>query len=204
MSFGGAGTEQSDAHRAAIGVRVSNGAVPHRRRVIAAVLSDGRPFPREYIELTPDDIEEIRIDVESAGKPALSMMLHRDGTLGRQGSGAVPMNDPPVLGMTDGRFFQHVSQVIDERVFPHAGVYDYPQKIGTPVSYTVVFLGPTAGDNVNRESIGFKVAVGTENDDVHAIVKYVDTLVSHAVSCTQEFYDAAKNGKTGKDLPGGV
>ena len=36
------------------------------------------------------DIQKFRIDIVTGGVSALSMMICRDGTLGRQGSGKLP------------------------------------------------------------------------------------------------------------------
>lgn len=154
--------------------------------------------------MTKDDIEEIRIRVESAGQVALVMTLRRDGTLGRQGSGVVPIEEGAILGKTDGRYFQEFMQLIDERAFAEAGVYDYPEKHGEPVTYAVDFLPSAPPDGEKRSVVGFRVSVGTEHEEVHAVVKYIDTLCVMAVTITNPWYQAALEGETGADLPGGV
>ena len=44
------------------------------------------------------EIEKFRIDIVSGSTSALSMMVCRDGTLGRQGSGTLPADEASVLG----------------------------------------------------------------------------------------------------------
>ena len=154
--------------------------------------------------MTKDEIDEIRIDIESGGQAALSMAIHRDGTLGRQGSGSIPMTEPAILGMTDGRYFTQIMELVYEEVFQHAGAYDYPEKHGVPVSYSLAFFGPASADSNDRSAVAFRVAIGTDHQDVHPIVKYVDTLSTKAVAITQPWYVAALDGKRGEDLPGGV
>ena len=40
--------------------------------------------------MTKDEVQKIRFDIEADGQSALSLMLCRDGTIGRQGNGNLP------------------------------------------------------------------------------------------------------------------
>ena len=153
--------------------------------------------------MTKDEIEEIRIEVTSDRSLALSMMVHRDGSLGRHGSGAIPQTQPAVLGMTDGRHFRELIQSVDEVVFRHAGGYDYVDKAGAHVEYTLVFFGARPVSGQDRPRVGFRLSLGTETTGVHPIVKYVDTFITRAVAVTNPWYEAALAGKRGANCPGG-
>jgi hypothetical protein len=153
---------------------------------------------------TKDAIEEIFIEVTSDGLPALSMMVHRDGSLGRQGSGAIPQTQPVILGMTDGRYFRGLIELVDDVVLQHAGGYDYLDKAGAHVEYTLVFFGAGPVGSHDRPRTGFRLSLGTDTTDVHPIVKYVDTFITRAVAATNPWYEAALAGKHGADCPGGV
>jgi hypothetical protein len=154
--------------------------------------------------MTKDEIQEIRIEVTSNKELALSMTIHRDGTLGRQGSGAVPQTQPVVLGMTDGRYFRELMALVQDAVFQHAGVYDYNDKAGVQVEYGLAFLGAGESGDKNRPIVAFHISRGTETKDVHAIVKYIDAVASRAVANTNPWYEAALKGKRGAEVPGGI
>ncbi len=154
--------------------------------------------------MTKDEIEEIRIEVTSDGSLALSVMVHRDGSLGRQGSGAIPQTQPAVLGMTDGRYFRDLIELVDDVVFRHTGEYDCVDKAGAHVEYTLVFFGAGPEGSQDRPCAGFRLSLGTESTGVHPIVKYVDTFITRAVAATNPWYEAALEGKRGADCPGGV
>src|SRR4030065_6857 len=87
------------------------------------------------------DIQKFRIDIVSGSESALSMMLGRDGSIGREGKGKLPADKMSVLGVSDGSIFNSLIEMLDDRVFPHADVDDPPHKIGVPITYSIVFLG---------------------------------------------------------------
>ena len=149
-----------------------------------------------------DDIDEIRIDVTAEEQLALSVRLLRDGTLGRRGSGAVPAEGPAVFGITDGRCFTELMELVDERFFEFAGAYDHPEKHGAPITYTVVFRGPKPDEGEERQSVAFRVSVGTEHEEVHPVVRYLDTLSTAVIALTEEWYQDALKGQTGPQPPG--
>ena len=144
-------------------------------------------------------IEEIRIEVRSQGDLALSMTLYRDGSISRQGSAALPMNEPPVMGMTDGSCFKELLKIIPEQIFSHAGKYHLPGKSGKiETQYLLAFLFPQAGPGADGPLIGFQLDLGhpSEIGSVPVAVKYVDAFVVKAVQITNSWYAAAMVEKT--------
>jgi hypothetical protein len=132
------------------------------------------------------DIEKLRIDIVSGGASALSMMVCRDGTLGRQGSGTLPADEVSVLGMSDGSIFTSLIAMLDDRVFPHADVYDHPHKIGVAITSSIVFLGR------GQETVVFEFRFGSETPDVGELLPYFDGFISQAVALTNNWYEQEK------------
>lgn len=110
-----------------------------------------------------------------------------------------PVTQAMVLGMTDGRYFHEVMELVTEAVFYHSGVYRFPVESRLPVEYTLLFLGE-ADNPIGR----FRVEVGAGRPDVPLIVKYIDGFSCRAVSATNPWYDAALAGKFGPEVPGGL
>jgi hypothetical protein len=153
--------------------------------------------------MTKNEIREIHVQVKSNGEFALALMACADGSLRRQGSGQVPQTQPVVMGMTDGRYFREIMSHVNEGAFPHAGVYDYPDKAGLPIEYLLVLSGAQAKDG-DRPTVGFRVSLGTETKGVDTLVKYLDAFATKAVEITKPWYEAALAGKRGPEIPGGV
>lgn len=133
------------------------------------------------------DIQKFRIDIVSGGVSALSMMICRDGTLGRQGSGKLPADKESVLGSTDGKIFNSLIAMLDERVLPHADVYDHPNKIGVPITYSIVFLGH------GQETAIFEFRFGSETTDVGELLPFFDGFIAQAVALTNDWYALEKS-----------
>jgi len=141
------------------------------------------------------DIEQIRIDVESEGQSALSMLIHKDGTLNRQGNGSFPPVKVAAIGMTDGVIFKKLVDALDERIFKEAGIYDHPNKKGQQIRYSLALIGQKPKIKV----IEFRV--GLENNDVGDLLPYVDKFINIAAQMTSDWYDQAvknQNNKTKK------
>lgn len=132
------------------------------------------------MDFTKTDIEQIRIDIESEGQSALSMLIHKDGTLNRQGNGNLPPVKVAAIGMTDGAIFRKLVDTLDERIFEQAGIYDHPNKQGQPIRYSLAFTGQKPKIKV----IEFRV--GLENTDVGDLLPYVDRFINVAAQMTKE------------------
>lgn len=132
-------------------------------------------------------IEKFRIDIHSGNVSALSLMLGRDGSIARQGNGKLPADMESVLGNSDGSIFSSLIDMLDERVFPHAAVYDHPHKIGLPISYSIVFLGQ------GQETAIFEFRFGSGTTDVGELLPFFDGFISQAVALTNDWYAAEKS-----------
>jgi hypothetical protein len=133
------------------------------------------------------DIQKFRIDIVSGGESALSLMLARDGTIGRQGSAKLPADEVSVLGTSDGSIFNSLIGMLDERVFPHADVYDHPNKMGVAIIYSVVFLGS------NGDTAVFEFRFGSETPDVGELLPFFDGFIAQAVALSNDWYAEEKS-----------
>lgn len=132
------------------------------------------------------DLEKLRIDIISGEDSALSIMICRDGTLGRQGSGTLPADKTSVVWTDDGSIFNSLIGMLDDRVFPHAAVYDHPNKSGTPITWSIAFL------DSNHNNIVFEFRFGSETRDVGELLPYFDGFITQAVALTDAWYSKEK------------
>lgn len=136
--------------------------------------------------MNKNQIQKIRIDIISNEQSVLFMLLDRDGRISRQGSGVLPADEFAVESENDGSIFSALVDALDEQVFAHAGVYDHPNKVGMPITYSVVFLGEEPDVAV------FEFRVGTETKDVGELLPYFDQFISKTVMATNQWYEAEK------------
>ncbi|TLU61881.1 hypothetical protein FE810_13780 [Thalassotalea litorea] len=134
--------------------------------------------------MVKSDIQKIKIDI-AGGESALSLMLCRDGTVGRQGNGNLPSHTVSVIGMLDGVFFMDAINQFDEQIFAHQGVYDHPEKLGMPINYKIAFLG----EKPNLKMFEFRM--GIENKDVGNLLPYFDQYIKSIVANTDVWYQSA-------------
>ncbi len=132
-------------------------------------------------------IQKIRIDIISNDQSALFMLMDRNGKISRQGSGTLPADDFAVMSDNDGSIFEALVNALDDQVFAHAGVYDHPNKLGQPITYSIAFLGEEPDVAV------FEFRVGTETENVGELLPYFDQFISKAVMATNGWYEAEKS-----------
>lgn len=137
--------------------------------------------------MNKSDIQKFRIDIVSNEVSALSMLIGRDGTLGRQGNGMLPPDTIAVMGQTDGKVFNTLIDLLDEKVFPHADVYDHPHKLGIPLTVSVVFMGKD-----EKDIAIFEFSFGSETPDVGELLPYFDMFIGQAIALTDAWYAEEK------------
>lgn len=132
------------------------------------------------------EIEKIRIDIQSEGVSALSLMISRIGEMMRQGSGNFPADEFVADGSIDPNIFLQLIEDLDENVFHHASVYDHPEKTGQPITYSIAFL-----DN-NENTLIFEFRFGTETENVGELLPYFESFISRALLLTNDWYQLEK------------
>ena len=128
------------------------------------------------------EVQKIRIDVVSEKDSALYLLMERAGMISRQGTGHLPVEEFSVTSDSDGSVFNQLLELLDERVFEHAGVYDHPDKKGVPVVISIAFLDEAG------ESSFFEFRFGTENEDTGELLPYFDQFISRAIELTDYWY----------------
>ncbi|MCW8888639.1 MAG: hypothetical protein OQK25_06210 [Gammaproteobacteria bacterium] len=144
------------------------------------------------------DIQRLRIDIISNDESALSILMDREGRISRQGNGVLPSDGFEVMSENDGSIFSALIDAIDEKVFEHAGLYDHPNKVGQPITYSVAFL--EEGDE--KEVTAFEFRLGTETENVGELLPYFDQFISKAVLATNNWYEREKAEAAKEQNPG--
>jgi hypothetical protein len=132
--------------------------------------------------MTKDQIEKIKIEVTCDNEPALQLSLHKDGTMERNGSGSVPILEDFTLGIIDKNIFSQLINEFDEKRFSNQGVYDHDDKSGSPINYSLIFLGQ------NPDLMAYEFRLGTETKEVHPLLSYIDSFINKAVGLTDKWY----------------
>ncbi len=143
--------------------------------------------------MTKEDVEQIRIMGELDGEVFLEMLLHRDGTVNRKGTDIDSKKDEAmVIGMTDGLAFRELLSVLDEKLLTvgeDSFMYEYPDKTGVPLEYTVYFLG-------EKPKIKFyKFKLATETKEVGEVFPYFYYFITKGVELTERFYHRVDKSK---------
>lgn len=128
------------------------------------------------------DIEKIRIDVQSEGNSALSLMISRVGDMMRQGNASFPINEYVACSDIDPNIFLQLIENLDEEVFKSAAVYDHPDKSGQPITYSIAFQ-----DKEERNLI-FEFRFGTETQGTGELLPYFEAFISKALILTNDWY----------------
>lgn len=128
------------------------------------------------------DIEKIRIDVQSEGSSALSLMISRVGDMMRQGNASFPINEYVACSDIDPNIFLQLIDDLDESIFKSAAVYDHPDKSGHPITYSIAFQ-----DKAEKALI-FEFRFGTETKDTGELLPYFEAFISKALMLTNDWY----------------
>lgn len=132
------------------------------------------------------DIQRIRLDILSDEKSALSILIDKDGMLKRQGNGVLPIDETEITGNVGEEYFANIVELVDEGVMPFANLYDHPNKLGTPLTVSVAFMG------ANNDVKAFEFRLGTETADVGDLFPFFDRFIAQVVHMTQPWYDQEK------------
>jgi len=134
-----------------------------------------------------EEIIKIRIDIYSEQQHALSLMLASDGSIVRQGTANLPVEEAIFDGRIDKQVFNRLIDELDNELFAYASVYDHPDKSGTAVVYSVAFL------DKHEEECFFEFRFGTETADLGDLLPYFDHIISQAVHMTDDWYKQQLN-----------
>ena len=118
----------------------------------------------------------------SEDQHALSLMLASDGSIVRQGTANLPVDDAVYEGIIEKDIFDTLLARLDQQLFAYASVYDHPDKSGVPITYSVAFQ-----DN-QGDSQFFEFRFASQTDDLGELLPFFDDFISQAVSLTDSWY----------------
>jgi len=130
------------------------------------------------------EIELLTVTLEIGDRRSLFILLAKDGSINRQGTGTIDNQDKELfIGVTEDLLFEHAITYITDDMLKYMGSYDLPDKKGLPC----------------RLSIGFQFDYGEENgfDFVYAAESEgppdeIAELLLAAVQITEPWYKAQK------------
>jgi hypothetical protein len=143
------------------------------------------PLTTGLPSLKKSNIEQVRIDIEHGGKSVLSLMLHKDGSIGRSGNGSLPATGRAALGMIDSSVFSALIESVDEQIFSKSGTFEHSQMRGRRIKYRIAFLGP------KPLMAFFEFRLGEDNRDGDGLLSYFDSFCVKAVNATDAWYATA-------------
>lgn len=130
--------------------------------------------------LTLPDVNSLTVSLDVAGNTALFILLDRDGTMNRQGSGQVDTDEHDmVISSIPATALDHTLEPLTPEWLERDGVYQMPDPQGTPCELTLMLSG-------DDEALTFAFHYGTESRGVPPPFR---TVVERAVQATQAAYD---------------
>jgi hypothetical protein len=135
-----------------------------------------------------EEVLEVRIELTINSQTALFIVLGKDGSLARQGSGNREISKERYVGQSDGQYFMQLMKNLDEEIFKHFGIYDMPEKDGDACTLSLVFK-----DDQRIEGFEFYYGYKSKNGPHVEVL----SLVEKAVKLTEDWYRGA-NRKPGK------
>jgi hypothetical protein len=130
--------------------------------------------------LTLPDVTSLTVSLDVAGETTLFILLDRDGTMNRQGSGRAENNEyDMVIGTIATTALNHTLEPLTPEWLERDGVFQMPDPQGTPCELTLMLSG-------DKEALTFAFHYGTESRGVPPPFR---TVVERAVEVTQAEYD---------------
>jgi hypothetical protein len=136
-----------------------------------------------------EEVLEIRIEMTIDLQRSLFMVLAKDGTIARQGSGTKDISKERYMGQSEGQYFKELMKDLNEEIFEHFGIYDMPEKNGGQCHLSMVFKD-------EKSLNGFDFYYGYKSKNGPHI--QIANLVDKALKITEEWYREAMNKKKKK------
>jgi hypothetical protein len=129
-----------------------------------------------------EEVQEVRIEMTIDSLSALFIVLSKEGTIARQGSGTKEISNIRYLGQSEGQYFNEVMKHVNEEIFEHFGVYDMPEKDGEQCRLSVVFKD-------DKSVNGFEFYFGFKSK--HGPHIQIASLVENAIKITEPWFRGA-------------
>ncbi len=140
------------------------------------------------------DIAAVMITLKAGDNRALFILLAADGSINRQGTGAVNNQEHDLfIGVTKEPLFDQLMTYLDDEMLRFMGGRDLPDQKGVPCMLSIGFSFRSADDN------GFGFRYGSESiGPPHEIVQFVTAAVQLTNPWFNEFKQAARKSESGK------
>ncbi len=146
--------------------------------------------------MSRETVDAIVVDLEVESERALFILLHRDGSINRTGTGSFPIQDHDMyIGLTKGELFAQLLVEVDDGWFSHQGTYDIPDKVGKECLLSILMWHSDGAVS------GFKFRYGSESEGPPGDIC---EFVSKAVRITDPWFNVVRGfsgGTTAKRKP---
>ncbi|RMG22721.1 MAG: hypothetical protein D6730_15915 [Bacteroidetes bacterium] len=126
-----------------------------------------------------EQIEQVYIKWEVAGRQLLALSFNRSGSLNRAGDGSEEHAAYFFMGRADTPVFEAFMEQVDESLFEMAGRYTLPEPKGEIARLTLAFSGPEL-------DTGFEFTYGTHSAGP---AQEVVELLELALNLTQQWWE---------------
>jgi hypothetical protein len=124
-------------------------------------------------------IDKVLITLEVGEKTTLFILIQKDGTVHRKGSGSITEEKPLMVGHSADGHYEALMLTVNEEVFEHTGVLKMPDRLGNECQLTIIFQGKQDVD------FGFRVVYGDQSQGPP--VELAQILIN-AVKLTEPWY----------------
>lgn len=129
-------------------------------------------------------IDKVLITLEVGDKTSLFILLEKEGTIHRKGTGS-PDNELPLhRGVSNQKHFDAFMMTVNESIFAYRGVHRLMSPVGKECRLTIIFQGP------NEVDFSFRVIYGSESEGPPR--ELVELLIN-AVKITDVWYQEQLN-----------
>jgi hypothetical protein len=130
------------------------------------------------------DIQGVHVTLTIAKEKALFILLTKDGTVNRLGTGAVDNSEKSLfIGKTDGQMFEALRPHITEEMLKFTGGYDIPDQRGESCRLSIGLVFADGSED------GFGFSYGSESEGPP---REISNLVVKAAELTGPWYEAQK------------
>lgn len=131
------------------------------------------------------DIELIRITLEIDEKRSLFLLLAKDGSINRLGTGTVDSKDNDLyIGITNDLLFEHAMIYLTDDMLQYMGSYDIPDKKGLPCRLSIDLQFNDGEEN------GFVFTYASESEGPP---DEISELLVAVVQITEPWYKSQQN-----------
>ena len=129
--------------------------------------------------MNKEEFDAVVISLEVDTQPCLFLLLCKDGTVNRLGTGTLDNSEKALfVGESLAPFFKQFMARVNNELLDNAGAYRHPDPKGRPCKLVLAFRRP-------KDPLGFEFHFGTESEGPPA---EVSSLVSFATQMTEEWY----------------